>query len=84
MKKDMADEEYQTGVFWEKIQWMNQRLREECDTTGTCRYMEAASIFMDLHDRVNPMTMADGLHPTSEGLGLWGPAIVETVNRMLS
>ncbi|CAB9527253.1 Platelet-activating factor acetylhydrolase IB subunit beta [Seminavis robusta] len=87
MKENMADNDYKTGEYWKQIQWINQRLREEChqDPEQQCRYMEASGVFLDPDspDKVSAKTMTDGLHPSRDGLASWCPLIAKTINDVL-
>lgn len=75
------DDDYKVGVYWEKIQWINRRLKEAC--AGNCVYMESPELFLSDADTVNSVTMTDGLHPSTEGLELWEPKIAALVRAML-
>ena len=86
MAKEMKEENYLMKYFWEQIQWINKRLQETCESNvpgGHCVYMETIDIFLASIERIDPKTMTDGLHPSSEGYKKWGPLIVETVQGLL-
>jgi lysophospholipase L1-like esterase len=83
LQKEMKDENYLVGKYWNEIKWVNNHLEEACDDSTNSIYMEAPDIFLGSPSTVNPETMPDGLHPSAAALKLWGPKIVEQVHKLL-
>ena len=79
MAKVMEEENYKLGYYWEKIQWINQRLKESCNNDAHCVYMETNSIFLSSKETINKETLTDALHPSSAGFKKWAPLVVEKV-----
>ena len=76
------DVDYKVGVYWEKIQWINIRIAKKAIYDKNIFYMEAPDIFMDSPGTINAITMADGVHPSVEGLKLWETRIVEYIENL--
>lgn len=46
-------------------------------------YMDIGNIFLDGNGNISTEIMSDGLHPTTQGYGLWAEAIIEPLNGLL-
>ena len=76
------------GRYWKRSQVINAQLKRFCETHNHLHFMQAGSFFLEETDlkgrrRINATLMEDGIHPTVEGLRVWGQKIAEMVNKTI-
>jgi len=91
--------DYALGRYWKDILWINRELKRHAALwrEKNWHYMEAGDVFLQrMKDEdhpegdargavvINPELMPDGLHPNARGYDLWGPRIVERVQKAIA
>jgi len=88
-RKDKAESKTQfLGQVWKRAQAVNIQIRKFCDHKTNIHYMQAGPLFMEETEtrgrqQIDVKKMADGVHPTKEGLEVWGDYIVKEVTSIL-
>jgi lysophospholipase L1-like esterase len=76
------------GQVWKRAQAVNLQLRKFCEYKTNMHYMQAGPLFMEDTDvrgrrQIDTTKMSDGIHPTKDGLEVWGDYIVKEVQQIL-
>ena len=80
-----GDKNFDLGVRWEQIKWINQRLRDYAAQQDDWYYIENSDLFIRHDDptMINATLMKDALHPTVEGYKLWAPRLSQQIQDIL-
>ena len=80
-----GDGNYTLGTKWQRIQWINQQLRQYCCIPGSDGYdpyihfVDHGAIFLTNATTIDYSLMKDALHPTLAGYELWAPLLAQDI-----
>ena len=84
-RKDSGKKDpYSLGNYWKRGQAINVQLRNFCSNHVNLHYIQAGPLFTEETEsrgrrRISPKFMKDGIHPTVEGLEVWGDYILKVL-----
>ena len=87
-KDNPASKSQFLGTIWHRAQAINLQLRKFCEHKVQMHYMQAGPLFMEETDekgrrQIDVTKMADGVHPTVEGVEVWGEYIEKQVRSII-
>lgn len=80
-----GDLNFDLGVRWKQIEWINHHLRKYAERQESWFYIENPGIFLRHGDpnMINATLMKDALHPTVQGYKLWAPRLAQQIHDIL-
>ena len=87
-KGDKGNTQY-LGEYWRMSQQVNAMLKKFCRNYDNLHYMQGGKAFMKDTDKqrgrlqIDADLMADGIHPTRQGLVKWGKLITTKLNETI-
>jgi lysophospholipase L1-like esterase len=88
-RKDHPESKSQyMGADWKRAQAINWRVRKFCEHSSQLYYMQAGPLFTEETSvrgrrQIDEKLMEDGIHPTVQGLEIWGDYLVKQVKGIL-
>jgi lysophospholipase L1-like esterase len=88
-RKDHAESKSQfMGADWKRAQAINWQVRKFCEHSSQLYYIQAGPLFTEETSvrgrrQIDEKLMTDGIHPTVQGLEIWGDYLVKQVKGIL-